>query len=159
MPALLKIPLARTVVYAQTPPPPHTPIESGGTYARSPLPEPSFREKEDPLSLVLVTIGNYTKSTAFPGFSLEISPETSLKTYHPLSRKNGNRDVCGPSRAFEQGAWPNAPSDLAECQMDRRRHIRENRFVLFIKKKSNLFCFVFADLKTIFQFSGTFCKK
>ena len=53
----------------QSPAPLPTPIEPGGTYARSPSTEPPYLGKRlYPLSRVFVTIGNYKNMTPFPGF-------------------------------------------------------------------------------------------
>ena len=67
-----------------------TPIEPGGTYARSPSTEPPYLgEMIYPLFRVLVTIGNYKKHP-FSWFSWEISPRDYGQQNTPLSRENGN---------------------------------------------------------------------
>ena len=68
-----------------TPPPPSTLIEPGGTFARSRSPEP--------LSQVLVTIGNYKKHPLFRAFSGNL-PETPAKIIPPFPRKW--ECACGP---------------------------------------------------------------
>ena len=71
-----------------------TPIEAGGTYARSPSPErppppPHLGKGVYPLSRVLVTIANYKKHgvALFRAFSGNL-PETLAKKF-PISRENG----------------------------------------------------------------------
>ena len=71
-------------------PHPSTPIEPGGTYARSPSPESPYylRKKIYPLSWVLVTIGSYKKHRLFQTFSgnLPKRAKTMAKKYPPFPR-------------------------------------------------------------------------
>ena len=92
-----------------------TPIEPGGTYARSPSSEsPISGKRIYPLSRVLVTIGNY-KEHPFSGGFQEIFPRRHPKNPPPpFSRENGGMcmrrpvtrncsgfspEVSGPSRS------------------------------------------------------------
>ena len=59
----------RIIQQYEIPPPPHRPIEPGGTYARSLSPDPP----PPPLSRVFVSIGNYKKHPLFPAASIHFS--------------------------------------------------------------------------------------
>ena len=110
--------------FCMGPPPPPTPIEPGGTYARSPSPEPPISGIGIPLAM--------TKNTPFSGLSRK-----SYRDYcqiYPLSRENGNIRMR-PPHAFEWGRGRGAGQDN---QMHQQKLTRGKKPHSLLKSKKSM---------------------
>ena len=77
-------------------PGPPTPVDPGGTYARSPSPDPPYLgTRLYPLSRVLVTIGSYIKTPPFPCFLGKSSQDYS-QTIPPPPFRRKLECTCSP---------------------------------------------------------------